>query len=130
MQRPSFLCFADQRRGEEVGSVLLVHTCGTVPAHGIAELAQPEPGYVIVGMKSYGRAPTFLLATGYQQGRSGGAPPAPARGAAARPPCGRLAPSRSARWWPPWPATGPAPPGVTRGHRPRLCAPATGTCWP
>jgi hypothetical protein len=47
-----------------------VHTCGTVPAHGIAELAQPEAGYVIVGMKSYGRAPTFLLATGYQQVRS------------------------------------------------------------
>jgi Pyridine nucleotide-disulphide oxidoreductase len=47
-----------------------VHTCGTVPAHGIAELAHPEPGYVIVGMKSYGRAPTFLLATGYQQLRS------------------------------------------------------------
>src|ERR671912_483330 len=44
-----------------------VHTCGTVPAHGIAELAHPEPGYVVVGMKSYGRAPTFLLATGYQQ---------------------------------------------------------------
>jgi Pyridine nucleotide-disulphide oxidoreductase len=44
-----------------------VHTCGTVPAHGIAELAHPEAGYVIVGMKSYGRAPTFLLATGYQQ---------------------------------------------------------------
>jgi thioredoxin reductase len=47
-----------------------VHTCGTVPAHGIAKLAHPEPGYVIVGMKSYGRAPTFLLATGYQQVRS------------------------------------------------------------
>jgi thioredoxin reductase len=47
-----------------------VHTCGSVPAHGIAELAHPEPGYVIVGMKSYGRAPTFLLATGYQQVRS------------------------------------------------------------
>jgi thioredoxin reductase len=47
-----------------------VHTCGTVPAHGIAELAHPEPGYVVVGMKSYGRAPTFLLATGYQQIRS------------------------------------------------------------
>jgi hypothetical protein len=41
-----------------------------VPVHGIAELAHPEPGYVIVGMKSYGRAPTFLLATGYQQVRS------------------------------------------------------------
>jgi thioredoxin reductase len=47
-----------------------VHTCGTVPAHGIAELAHPEPGYVVVGIKSYGRAPTFLLATGYQQVRS------------------------------------------------------------
>jgi thioredoxin reductase len=47
-----------------------VHTCGTVPTHGLAELAHPEPGYVIVGMKSYGRAPTFLLATGYQQVRS------------------------------------------------------------
>ncbi|HEV3497713.1 MAG TPA: FAD-dependent oxidoreductase [Actinomycetes bacterium] len=47
-----------------------VHTCGTVPAHGMAELAHPEPGYVIVGMKSYGRAPTFLLATGYRQVRS------------------------------------------------------------
>jgi hypothetical protein len=47
-----------------------VHTCGTVPAHGIAELAHPEAGYVVVGMKSYGRAPTFLLATGYQQVRS------------------------------------------------------------
>jgi hypothetical protein len=47
-----------------------VHTCGTVPAHGMAELAHPEPGYVVVGMKSYGRAPTFLLATGYAQVRS------------------------------------------------------------
>jgi hypothetical protein len=47
-----------------------VHTCGTVPAHGIAELVHPEAGYVVVGMKSYGRAPTFLLATGYQQVRS------------------------------------------------------------
>ena len=47
-----------------------VHTCGTVPAHGFAELAHPEPGYLVVGMKSDGRAPTFLLATGYQQVRS------------------------------------------------------------
>src|SRR5215213_998462 len=47
-----------------------VHTCGSVPAHGIKELAHPEPGYVVVGTKSYGRAPTFLLATGYQQVRS------------------------------------------------------------
>jgi hypothetical protein len=47
-----------------------VHICGSVPTHSIAELAHPEPGYVVVGMKSYGRAPTFLLATGYQQVRS------------------------------------------------------------
>jgi hypothetical protein len=47
-----------------------IHTCGTVPPHGVRELAHPEPGYYIVGMKSYGRAPTFLLATGYEQIRS------------------------------------------------------------
>jgi hypothetical protein len=47
-----------------------VHTCGSVPAHGARELAHPDLGYWIVGMKSYGRAPTFLLATGYEQVRS------------------------------------------------------------
>jgi Pyridine nucleotide-disulphide oxidoreductase len=47
-----------------------LHSCGTVPPHGITELAQPESGFVIVGSKSYGRAPTFLLATGYEQVRS------------------------------------------------------------
>lgn len=46
------------------------HSCGTVPPHGEAELAHPEPGYYLVGMKSYGRAPTFLMATGYEQVRS------------------------------------------------------------
>ncbi|NKY12155.1 FAD-dependent oxidoreductase [Cellulomonas hominis] len=46
------------------------HSCGTVPAHGAETLAQPEPGFFVVGMKSYGRAPTFLLATGYEQVRS------------------------------------------------------------
>jgi thioredoxin reductase len=46
------------------------HSCGTVPAHGVAELAHPEPGFTIVGSKSYGRAPTFLMATGYEQVRS------------------------------------------------------------
>ncbi|MER9138657.1 NAD(P)-binding domain-containing protein [Mesorhizobium sp. M0830] len=46
------------------------HSCGTVPAHGISELAHPEPGFAIVGSKSYGRAPTFLMATGYEQVRS------------------------------------------------------------
>jgi thioredoxin reductase len=46
------------------------HSCGTVPAHGERELAHPEPGFYLAGMKSYGRAPTFLLATGYEQVRS------------------------------------------------------------
>ena len=47
-----------------------IHSCGTVPPHGEAELRQPEKDFYIVGMKSYGRAPTFLLATGYEQVRS------------------------------------------------------------
>lgn len=47
-----------------------VHSCGTVPPHGVDELAHPEPGFYIVGSKSYGRAPTFLMATGYEQVRS------------------------------------------------------------
>jgi thioredoxin reductase len=47
-----------------------LHSCGSVPPHGYNELAHPEPGYFAVGMKSYGRAPTFLMATGYEQGRS------------------------------------------------------------
>ncbi|MEV0390798.1 FAD-dependent oxidoreductase [Nonomuraea sp. NPDC050643] len=46
------------------------HSCGTVPPHGADELAHHEPGYYAVGVKSYGRAPTFLLATGYEQARS------------------------------------------------------------
>ena len=46
------------------------HSCGTVPPHGIEELTHPESGFVIVGSKSYGRAPTFLMATGYEQVRS------------------------------------------------------------
>lgn len=47
-----------------------LHGCGTVRPHGERELRQPEPGLYIAGMKSYGRAPTFLLATGYEQVRS------------------------------------------------------------
>jgi hypothetical protein len=47
-----------------------VHSCGTVAPHGFAELRQPEDGFFLAGMKSYGRAPTFLLATGYEQVRS------------------------------------------------------------
>ena len=47
-----------------------VHSCGTVRPHGARELAQPETGFYIAGMKSYGRAPTFLMITGYEQVRS------------------------------------------------------------
>ena len=47
-----------------------VHSCGTVRPHGHRELAQPDAGFYIAGIKSYGRAPTFLLATGYEQVRS------------------------------------------------------------
>ena len=46
------------------------HSCGTVPPHGHRELSHPEPGFYIVGMKSYGRAPTFLITTGNEQVRS------------------------------------------------------------
>lgn len=46
------------------------HSCGTVPPHGASLLAHPDEGFYLVGMKSYGRAPTFLLATGYEQVRS------------------------------------------------------------
>jgi thioredoxin reductase len=47
-----------------------LHSCGTVRPHGVRELSHPEPGFYTVGMKSYGRAPTFLMATGYEQVRS------------------------------------------------------------
>jgi thioredoxin reductase len=47
-----------------------LHSCGTVRPHGVDELSHPEPGFFIIGMKSYGRAPTFLLLTGYEQARS------------------------------------------------------------
>jgi hypothetical protein len=46
------------------------HSCGTVPPHGERELRHPESGVYVVGMKSYGRAPTFLMITGYEQVRS------------------------------------------------------------
>ncbi len=47
-----------------------LHSCGTVRPHGARELAHPEAGFYIAGMKSYGRAPTFLMLTGYEQVRS------------------------------------------------------------
>ncbi len=46
------------------------HSCGTVYPHGAAELAQPEVGFYLVGMKSYGRATSFLALTGFEQTRS------------------------------------------------------------
>jgi thioredoxin reductase len=47
-----------------------VHSCGTVPPHGAEELKHPDPNLFAIGMKSYGRAPTFLMLTGYEQARS------------------------------------------------------------
>jgi thioredoxin reductase len=47
-----------------------IHSCGTVPPHAVEELSHPEPQFFIAGMKSYGRAPTFLMLTGYEQVRS------------------------------------------------------------
>ncbi len=47
-----------------------LHSCGSVPPHGVDELSHPDEGIYVVGMKSYGRAPTFLLRTGYEQVRS------------------------------------------------------------
>jgi hypothetical protein len=47
-----------------------LHSCGSVPPHGVDELSHPDDGVYVVGMKSYGRAPTFLLRTGYEQVRS------------------------------------------------------------
>ena len=47
-----------------------IHSCGTVRAHGEKDLRHDDEGFYIVGSKSYGRAPTFLMATGYEQVRS------------------------------------------------------------
>jgi len=47
-----------------------LHSCGTVPPHGHRELGHPEAGFYVAGVKSYGRAPTFLMLTGYEQVRS------------------------------------------------------------
>jgi cation diffusion facilitator CzcD-associated flavoprotein CzcO len=60
------------------------HSCGTVRPHGARELAQDEPGFYFAGMKSYGRAPTFLMITGYEQVRSIAADIAGDRAAAER----------------------------------------------
>lgn len=46
------------------------HSCGTVAPHGHDVLAQPDSGLYLAGLKSYGRAPSFLAMTGYEQVRS------------------------------------------------------------
>lgn len=61
-----------------------IHSCGTVQPHGVTELAHPEPDVYLAGMKSYGRAPTFLAITGYEQVRSIAAALAGDRAAAER----------------------------------------------
>ena len=61
-----------------------IHSCGSVSATGARELAQPELGLFIIGAKSYGRAPTFLALTGYEQARSVAAHLAGDHAAAAR----------------------------------------------
>ncbi|WP_093797038.1 NAD(P)-binding domain-containing protein [Streptomyces sp. Wb2n-11] len=64
----------DERLQAPVGLAPLIdpnqHSCGTVYPHGHRELSHPEPGVYLVGTKSYGRAPTFLAMTGYEQVRS------------------------------------------------------------
>jgi len=41
--------------------------CLTTPAFGADVLASPEPDFFILGHKSYGRSPHFLLETGFHQ---------------------------------------------------------------
>jgi hypothetical protein len=41
--------------------------CTKLPAFDAATLATPEPGFFILGAKSYGRSSAFLLETGYRQ---------------------------------------------------------------
>jgi pyridine nucleotide-disulfide oxidoreductase len=90
------------------------HSCGTVRPHGAVELAHPEPDFFVIGSKSYGRAPTFLLATGYEQARSVAAMLAGDREAALRVELDL-------------PATGvcsATPPGASGG----CCAPSAASC--
>lgn len=94
------------------------HSCGTVRPHGAATLAHPEPDFYVVGAKSYGRAPTFLLATGYEQVRSTVAMLAGDRAAAERVELDL-------------PETGvcnSALPGAGDGEGGGCCAPAKGGC--
>ncbi|MBT9456804.1 MAG: GNAT family N-acetyltransferase [Burkholderiaceae bacterium] len=79
-QRPD-LCLSSELRlkldpwlesNEALGPLIdpNLHSCGTVRPHGHRELSHPEPGFYTLGVKSYGRAPTFLMATGFEQARS------------------------------------------------------------
>ena len=43
--------------------------CLAQVAHGPASLETPEPGFCVIGAKSYGRRPDFLLSVGNQQAR-------------------------------------------------------------
>ncbi|MFY1694801.1 FAD-dependent oxidoreductase [Solwaraspora sp. WMMA2101] len=71
---------------------------GPAPAHSVAELRHPEPGYFVVGVKSYGRSTGFLMATGYRQVRQVTA--ALAAGPAVD---RRRSASHPLRWPPVWP---------------------------
>jgi hypothetical protein len=44
--------------------------CGAVPPHGEAQLRHPEAGFYVVGMRSFGRASSFLMLAGYEQVRT------------------------------------------------------------
>lgn len=46
------------------------HSCGIVYPYGHRDLSHSEQGVYLVGMTSYGRAPTFPAKTGYEQVRS------------------------------------------------------------
>ncbi|MCD9199666.1 NAD(P)-binding domain-containing protein [Aeromicrobium wangtongii] len=46
------------------------HSCGSVQPHGVDLLSHPERDLFVVGMKSYGRATSFLALTGFEQVRS------------------------------------------------------------
>src|SRR5689334_17145776 len=48
----------------------IIHSCGARRRRAAGQLGQPTPGFYVAGTKSYGRAPTFLMLTGYEQVRS------------------------------------------------------------
>jgi pyridine nucleotide-disulfide oxidoreductase len=62
-------CYASRGPMKLSAALLGANTgdCLAVPAFGAEVLALPEPGFYILGHKSYGRHPTFLLETGFRQ---------------------------------------------------------------